>query len=164
MPRDEDRPVQESVLDRLIGGDGAASNEEPSRAHSVRQLKAAVRRDLEGLLNTRAIAVMPPEELSELNSSLYIFGVPDVTSLSADDPRSLVRLRQMITQAINLFEPRLGSVQVSEAATGGTESRQFHFSIIAVLKLDPSPEQVSFDTVFDVASGQYAVKGESNAR
>lgn len=164
MPREEDRPVQESVLDRLISDDDAAAHDATSRAQSVRQLRAAVRRDLEWLLNTRSIAVRPPEELAEVNNSVYVFGVPDVTSLSADDPRSLVRLRQMITEAIALFEPRLGSVQVSEAAVGGSESRQFHFSIQAVLKLDPTPEQVSFDTVFDVARGQYAVKGESNAR
>jgi predicted component of type VI protein secretion system len=32
------------------------------------------------------------------------------------------------------------------------------------LRIDPSPERVSFDTVLDVASGQYVVQGESGAR
>jgi type VI secretion system protein ImpF len=164
MPREEERPVQQSVLDRLIDNDvGAPAGEAVSRLQSVRELKAAVRRDLEWLLNTRSIAVPMPEALSEVTDSVYTYGLPDVTSLSADDPRSITRLRQMIGQAISLFEPRLGAVQVNEAASGVADSRRFRFSIEAVLKLDPSPEQVSFDTVFDVATGQYAIKEESGA-
>jgi type VI secretion system protein ImpF len=159
-PREEERPVQQSVLDRLIDTDvGAPAGEAVTRLQSVRELKAAVRRDLEWLLNTRSIAAPMSEALSEVTDSVYTFGIPDVSSLSADDPKSLTRLRQMIGQAISLFEPRLGAVQVTEAAFGAAESRQFRFSIQAVLRLDPSPEQVSFDTVLDVASGQYAVKG-----
>jgi predicted component of type VI protein secretion system len=37
------------------------------------------------------------------------------------------------------------------------------FVIHAALKMDPSPERVSFDTVLDLSTGQYAVKGESSA-
>lgn len=160
MPREEDRPVQESVLDRLIGDDAEMSA--ITRSRSVRDLKAAVRRDLEWLLNTRAIAIPPPESLRELRESVYTYGVSDITSLSADDPKARMRLRNMIEEAIRIFEPRLSSVQVIESPSS-RDNRQLRFSIQAVLRMDPSPERVSFDTVLDVSRGQYAVKGESGA-
>lgn len=164
MAREEERPVQQSVLDRLIDNDrDVPADEAIGRLQSIRALKSAVRRDLEGILNTRSIAEALPEALSEVADSIYAFGLPDVTSLSADDPKSLTRLRQMIAQAISLFEPRLGAVQVTTPSSGVGEARQFRFSIQAVLKLDPSPEQVSFDTVFDIASGQYAIKENPGA-
>jgi type VI secretion system protein ImpF len=161
MPREEDRPVQESVLDRLIGDDAEVSS--ITRSRSVRDLKAAVRRDLEWLLNTRAVAIPPPEALNEVRESVYTYGVSDITSLSADDPKARARLRNMIEEAIRVFEPRLMAVQVIESSLHTREARQLRFSIQAVLKMDPSPERISFDTVLDVSRGQYAVKGESGA-
>jgi type VI secretion system protein ImpF len=161
MPREEDRPVQESVIDRLIGDDAEVSS--ITRGRSVRELKGAVRRDLEWLLNTRAVAFPPPESLQNVRESVYTYGVSDITSLSADDPKARVRLRNMIEEAIRIFEPRLMSVQVTESSTGEGGARQLRFSIQAVLRMDPSPERVSFDTVLDVSRGQYAVKGESGA-
>ncbi len=127
-------------------------------------LKATVRRDLEWLLNTRSIAVPPPEALREVRSSLYAFGLGDVTSLSADDPKARARMRSMIEQSIALFEPRLSAVQVQETGTPNGEARQIRFSIQALLKMDPSPERVTFDTVLDLASGEYSIQGDSGAR
>jgi type VI secretion system protein ImpF len=161
MPREEDRPVQESVLDRLIGDDEEISS--ITRQRSVRDLKAAVRRDLEWLLNTRAVAIPPPESLHEVRESVYNYGISDITSLSSDDPKSRLRLRNMIEEAIRIFEPRLTNVQVTESSASTRESRQLRFSIQAVLRMDPSPERISFDTLLDVGRGQYAVKGESGA-
>ena len=34
------------------------------------------------------------------------------------------------------------------------------FQVEAILRMDPSPEHVGFDTVLEVARGQYAVEGE----
>jgi len=93
----------------------------------------------------------------------YTYGVSDITSLSADDPKARIRLRIMIEEAIRLFVPRLMGVQVVEAPLQTREGRQLRFSIEAVLRMDPSPERISFDTVLDVSRGQYAVKGESGA-
>ena len=152
--------MQQSVLDRLIGDDTDAYI---TRSQSVRDLKTAVRRDLEWLLNTRSIAVPPDESLGEVRNSVYFYGLGDITSISADDPRGRAKLRRMIELAITAFEPRLDAVHVVESSTAGREARQIRFNIEAVLRLDPSPERVSFDTVFDVATGQYAVKGDSGA-
>ena len=162
MPREEDRPVQQSVLDRLIGADTDGAG--ITRMQSVREMKASVRRDLEWLLNTRSIATPPPEPLKQVRDSVYTYGLGDITSFSADDPKARVRLRHMIEEAIARFEPRLTAVEVSEAGQLTKESRQLRFSIQALLRMDPTPERISFDTVLDIASGQYAVKGESGAR
>jgi type VI secretion system protein ImpF len=161
MPKDEERPVQQSVLDRLIQNPDAP--ETFTRSQSVRELKVAVRRDLEWLLNTRSIAVKPPEVLTELIASVYTFGLPDITSLSADDARSRARLRRMIEESIAVFEPRLSGVEVTDSASTVRGARQMRFVIQAFLKMDPSPERVSFDTVLDLATGQYAVQGEAGA-
>lgn len=164
MAREEQRPVQQSVLDRLMDQDPGSADEFMGRAHSVRMLKAAVRRDLEWLLNTRSVAVAPPEGLHEVKDSLYTFGLGDVTSLSADDPKARARLRSMIEQSIALFEPRLNAVQVQETERREGDARQIRFSIHAVLRMDPSPERVTFDTVLDLASGQYSIQGDYSAR
>jgi type VI secretion system protein ImpF len=161
MARDEERPVQQSVLDRLIQNPDAP--ETFSRSQSVRELKIAVRRDLEWLLNTRSIATKPPEGLTELIASAYMYGLGDVTSMSSDDPKSRARLRRMIEESISGFEPRLTGVQVIDTPAIVEGARQMRFVIQALLKMDPSPERVSFDTVLDLATGQYAVKGEAGA-
>ncbi|HLH38678.1 MAG TPA: type VI secretion system baseplate subunit TssE [Bryobacteraceae bacterium] len=164
MAREEHRLVQQSVLDRLMDRDHGAADEAISRAQSVRMLKAAVRRDLEWLLNTRSVAVPPPEGLRELKASLYTYGLGDITSLSADDPKARARLRSMIEQSIATFEPRLSAVQVQEKGTPNGEARQIRFMIQALLKMDPTPERVTFDTVLDLASGEYLIQGDSGAR
>jgi len=164
MAREDQRPVQQSVLDRLIDGEPFNRNEAPlTRLQSVRALKVAVRRDLEWLLNTRAIPVTVPEEFDEVRDSFFTFGLSDITSMSADDPRSRLRLRQMIERAISMFEPRLASVQILEPAAEGKESRQLRFRIEALLRVDPAPEQVVFSTVLDVATGEYLIRSESGA-
>ena len=84
MPRIEaDSLVTQSVLDRLIDREPLNSADgSMTRAQSIRQLKASLRRDLEWLLNTRRIAEDLEAEHAELASSLYYYGLSDVTALS----------------------------------------------------------------------------------
>jgi len=42
-------------------------------------------------------------------------------------------------------------------------SRVLRFQIEGLLLKDPAPEQVSFDTVLQLANGEYQVKGERSA-
>lgn len=164
MARDDQRPVQQSVLDRLIDREPYSRDEAPpTRMQSVRALKTAIRRDLEWLLNSRAIPKPVPEKFEQVRESFYTYGLADITSMSADDPRSRMRLLQMIEQAINLFEPRLASVNIAEVAAAPGESRLLRFRIEAVLRLDPVPEQVVFSTMLDVATGEYMIRSESGA-
>ena len=162
--RETDETVTQSVLERLVDLDPSARTDPPqSRAQSVRQLKAALRRDLEWLLNTRQIAGGVPESYPQLEGTLYGFGLPDVSNLSAASIRDRNRLLRMLENTISSFEPRLSGVKVSLVESGSNNGRQLRFQIEGLLLMDPAPELVSFDTVLQLSSGEYQVKGEQSA-
>ena len=159
-----ERTVQQSVLDRLIDEDPSAAADPPTAfGLSVRRFKASVRRDLEALLNTRRIPDPAPEALGEVATSLHHYGLPDITSLSSDSAESRAILVQRIEETVRLFEPRLSNVRVSVSESAGVAGRELRFLIEGLLRMDPSPEQVVFDTVLELASGEYQVEGDARA-
>jgi len=155
-----ERPVRPSVLDRLID-EAPNSNVEPmtTRAQSVRQFKTALRRDLEWLLNARRVITPVPEECEELARSVFTFGLPDITSMSKDSRESFERLARMIQSAIDVFEPRLGDVTVALKEGNSKLLRDVHFVIDGILKLDPMPERVMFDTQQDTSGAMKVQEG-----
>jgi type VI secretion system protein ImpF len=161
MPRIEDETgVTISVLDRLLDYEPDTSREaRVSRPKSLRQLKDAVRRDLEWLLNTRQVTGNLDSELKEINNSVAAFGLPDFTELNAYKPDDQKEMRRQIEEAIRLFEPRLGGIQVTFQPSYSTD-RLMHFRINAHLKVNPEPEPITFDTVVQVGKGQYVVREE----
>jgi type VI secretion system protein ImpF len=159
-----EQTVTQSVLERLIDRDPSNSADAAvTRAQSVRQLKTALRRDLEWLLNSRRTPEAVGSEFRELEQSLFNFGLPDVTSLSWDSVRDRGKLARMLEQTLNTFEPRLLKVKVAviEAAPG--TQHVLRFQIEGLLDMDPSPEHISFDTVLQLSSGEYQVKGDIGA-
>jgi type VI secretion system protein ImpF len=156
-------PVTIPVLDRLIDEYPPTTAEPPlSRAQSVRILKAAVRRDLEWLLNTRRIAVEPPESLRELNRSLYVYGLPDLTAMSLASPKDQAKLLRALQTAVATFEPRIANVRASSLEFVSRGSRHLRFRLEGLLIMDPAPEHVSFDTVLELSTGEYQVKDGSD--
>ena len=143
-----ERPVRPSVLDRLIDDEPKNRTTEAglTRSQSVRLFKAALRRDLEWLLNARRIITPVPDECEELSHSVFTYGLPDITSMSKDSRESFERLARLIKVAIDTFEPRLTDVTVELKDGGSTMLRDVHFVIDGILKLDPMPERVTFDT------------------
>jgi type VI secretion system protein ImpF len=161
---DSDALVTQSVLDRLIdreplnSGDGSMT-----RSQSVRLLKAALRRDLEWLLNTRRIADELGAEHSELKASLYHYGLPDITAMSFSNPRDRVKLLRMLESTVRTFEPRIMNAKVVPIDTGDAARQVLRFQVEGLLRMDPAPEQISFDTVLQLSSGEYQVKGDRGA-
>lgn len=156
MPRaDHDNKLTLSILDRLM--------EAEVRTTPDRQLKASLRRDLEWLLNTRRIVEPPPESLVELNRSVYTYGLPDFSTYSLNSPKDRNKLLRALEFTIATYEPRLVGVKVTAVETPTQESRIIRFQIEGLLLKDPAPEQVSFDTVMQLATGEYQVKGERSA-
>src|SRR5580692_4342073 len=158
---DSDLTVSLSLLDRLIDREPKAQTDPAvSRPQSVRLLKASLRRDLEWLLNTRRNPEAAPESMNELSQSLYNYGLPDFAALSINSPKDRDRLLLELENTVALFEPRLRDIRVSllDESTGGY-SRTVHFQIEGLLQMDPAPEQVSFDTVLQLSSGEYQIKG-----
>lgn len=163
-PTRGDAPVTLSLLDRLTDEDLKRSGElHLTRSQSIRKLRDAVRRDLEWLLNTRQ-PIDPVPDGSELEDSLYMYGLPDITSLSVANIRDRQRLAQAIQSAVVKFEPRIANPRVGLVASTDEKMPMLRFAIEGMLRVDPNPEHVSFDTVLELASGEYRVQGESRAR
>jgi type VI secretion system protein ImpF len=159
-----ERSVQQSLLDRLIDLDPKTSTEvPPTWAESVRQLKASLRHDLEWLLNTRRIPTLAPESFEELTRSLYHFGLPDITSMGRDSRDVRTKLMRQVEETLAAFEPRLAGVRVSVGESDDDGKRQLRFLIEGLLRMEPNPEQVVFDTVLEISSGEYHVKGDGRA-
>lgn len=160
MPRDGNQVrILQSLLDRLIDNNPGVSSEPPSsRQKGLRELKLAVRRDLEWLLNTRQSIADLPEGLEETADSLATYGLPDFTGVSARGSSAQESIRRSIEEEIRLFEPRLQDVYVSLEPAAG-EGGTLHFRIDAQLKLDPEPEPVTFDTTLQLYSGECSIQG-----
>ncbi len=162
-PRGEG-PITLSVLDRLIDLDPKRSEEVPlTRSQSLRELKTSVCRDLEWLFNTRQ--TLDAAEASKLiRNSLYAYGLPDLSSFSVASILERKRLSQSLEEAIRLFEPRIMNPRVTLISTQAERVQQIRFLVEGLLRVDPAPEPISFDTVLDMSKGEYQVPGESNAR
>jgi type VI secretion system protein ImpF len=160
-----ERTVRPSVLDRLIDLDPRTPADPPlSFSESVRRYKAAVLRDLEWLLNTRQIPEEVPARCPEVQNSVYMYGLPDTTSMSGDDPAVRRKLQQKVEECIRKFEPRLSAPEVALAvAASGANPRLVHFMVQAILRMDPDPERIVFDTMLDGATGAIRVEGQTNA-
>jgi type VI secretion system protein ImpF len=151
-----DRVLRRSVLDRLV----QSGEQEPRNWHeSVRALKASVLRDVEWLLNTRRVIDPAGGDLPELQQSVYNYGLPDVTSLTSDSTSARKQLLRQVETCIELFEPRLSNVRVSEAVTEGEGGRRVRFVVEGLLRLHPDPEPISFDTVMEAGTGRFSVSG-----
>ncbi len=149
-----------SVLDRLIDNDPAAPADPPAgRSQSLRQLKAALRRDLEWLLNTRRTPIEIDDPDRELYRSVFNYGLPDISNLGMHSNEDQNRLLWMMESTLAAFEPRLLAPQITLEPPNAS-SRVLRFRVEGMLNMDPAPERVSFDTVLELVSREYEVKAE----
>lgn len=150
--------ITQSLLDRLSDDKPhLPSDKQSTRAESLRDFKAALRRDLEWLLNTRQTLQPASPEFRSLFYSLYNYGLPDLMSLSAQSVRDRTLLQRCLQEAVEIFESRLSNVRVvSEPVLHA--GRMLRFRIEGLARMDPAPEHVSFDTVLELTSGTYEVK------
>lgn len=154
---DNEVRITPSVLDRLLDFEPNLSTEAPkSRSKSLRELKVSVRRDLEWLLNTRRFIEEVPENLEETQKSVALYGLPDFTSASTKSSVEQKRLVKQVETAIKIFEPRFLDLKVTLEPTSSIE-RVLKFRIEARLDIEPSPEPICFDTVFQFGSSEFSV-------
>lgn len=163
MPRADREPnIAPSLLDRLLD-DAPEETHEPAwaRIQTVRQLEAAVARDLEELLNCRReMTGEIPADCVEVGRSLLSYGLPDFTSFSLTGERDRARIRRMLEETIVAFEPRLQRVRVTLEPPREHE-KGLRFRVDALLRVDPAPQPVTFDTVWKVETRQYRVQGHA---
>jgi len=158
-----DQLLLPSVLDRLIDHDPQVSHEASrNRSQLLRDLKQAVRRDLENLLNTRIRCVPYRYEFKELKQSLVNYGIPDLTGLSLGGPKEREEFRRTIQAVIRQFEPRLKKLEVRIIDQADTIERTIRFHIEAVLQAEPAPEPIAFDSTVRLTTGSVDVKAEGH--
>ena len=72
-------------------------------------------------------------------------------------------LARIIEQTLAVFEPRLKKVKVAQLESTSGAQHVLRFQIEGLLDMDPAPELISFDTVLQLSSGEYQVKGDTSA-
>ncbi len=158
-----ERTVRLSVLDRLLDDAPRQAADAPGTwESSLRELRACLVRDVEWLLNTRRIAEPPPDGCPDVLRSVYQYGLPDISSMSESE-ETRERLARAVADTIDLFEPRLTAVRVIPKDVGDGAGRGLIFTVEALLRLDPSPERVVFDTIVETISGRVSVSGADDA-
>lgn len=150
--------VVPSLLDRLTDEAPKVTADPPiSRAESERLFRRSVERDVEVLLNTRRTMFPAPDGLPELRHSVYDYGLLDTTGIPVGTKSGRDRLLTALRDAIQRFEPRMAETRVRLVDADQVRNPQMRFVIEAVLLMDREREPVVFDTVLEVASGEYDV-------
>ena len=151
------------LLDRLLDADpDAPRTPPPSHSDAVEALRAAVRRDLEALLNARRRRLPPPDYCEELAISPIGYGVPDPTSGSFTDDYRRRALASEVETAIQRFEPRLMNVRVMLTDLDpDLFDRTLRVRIEALLCTDPVPEAITFETLVRPTTLDVAVRQAS---
>jgi type VI secretion system protein ImpF len=155
--------LQPSLLDRLTDDEPQARLESrEKRVMSMRQLRAAVLRDLEWLLNARSRPL--DDEIHQfplVAKSVVNFGMPDLTGLAASGIAP-GRIEGMVYDAVRAFEPRIvgHSLEVRAGAEG--EGNHLVFEISGELCPLPMPEALYVRTDVDLETGRCEIR-ERNA-
>ena len=152
MARGVETLITQSILERL----SSAEDWPATRAQSLRLLRESMKRDMEWLLNTRRSLLAGVHAYPAVNRSILQFGLIDTSSLSLSSSIDHKRLQLAVQQCIDEFEPRLQNTRVN-IETDDLKRRQLRFHIEGQIRLDPAPEEITFDTVLDLTSGEYSV-------
>ena len=147
-----------SLIEKLLDdAAGSARADGMFKSVSVEQYKESVARDLEGLLNSRsAFSEQDLADYPNCRQSLMTYGLCDFSAMSLASAYDRAEICRSLEQAIARHEPRLSSVQV-RLDTGAGLGTGLHFTIQALLDLQPAREPVSFDALLQPTTLQYSV-------
>jgi len=144
-------------FDRLLGTPMRHATGTRLLRMSIEDMKDAVARDLEALLNTRA--VMAEDLLKaypECSESIVSYGMIDFADLSLSSPSDRAYICACIEKTIACHEPRLREVKALLEMREGTINR-LNFSITGLLVASTSEEPVNFDAVLQPSTLQYSI-------
>ena len=133
-------------------------------ALSLAQYKAAIACDLEGLLNSRAgLDEGLLEQFPHCRQSLLSYGLRDFAAMSLASAEDRQAICRALERTVGQHEKRLRDPQV-RLETDSRPGSGLHFTIQAVLDLQPAREPVSFDALLQPATQQYSVSGVDRSR
>ena len=151
--------AQQALLDRLIDLEPDRQRDPAlSPAESIVTLRQSLRRDLEGLLNARRRWRSWPEGYTELAVSPIAYGISDFAAGAFNDPRQRELLRSDVEQTIRRFEPRLSRLRVTLIEPKDRLEARLHLHIDALLRVEPAPEPIAFDTLVDATTAEVVVQ------
>ena len=153
-----------SLLDRLLDDAPELSFDAPrTRQQVLRDTRAALRRDLEMLLNTRCAPTTPPPGLHELRFSLLGYGMPDFigTGMTARNQRDAFARRLETT--VRMFEPRLQDVRITVMDPRNTTERLLLLRIEAVAVLHEGLVPITLASALDPATMRFQVNEDAGA-
>jgi type VI secretion system protein ImpF len=140
------------VLDRLWD-DGTEDRTRPSRA-----VHAALRRDLEALLNARRPWASVPDRLAVLRRGIFGYGLPDFATGAFNAPAQREALCREIELAIQRFEPRLRNASVKLLDRIDHMDPVLRVRIEGVLMNQAEEEAVGFETLLDATTTDLIVR------
>jgi type VI secretion system protein ImpF len=147
---EDDGPVAMSVFDRLLDDDPTRGEDlRKTRGRALTELRDALRRDLEALLNTRPCSTTWEAPLVELNDSILNYGVATVTNAEMNADENRERFRSAVERAIRSFEPRFLKVSVTLLEDVDRIDRTLRLRIEALVRAEPAPEPLIFDSIID---------------
>jgi type VI secretion system protein ImpF len=151
--------VLSSLLDRLRDARPEQTGDRPRTPNeTVSDLRKAVRRDVEALLNARRPWRSVPDGYPVLRLSPLGYGISDFTAGAFNDPKQQEILREEIETAIRRFEPRLSRIYVQIVEDPVPLKATLVLRIHAHLQIDPVPEPISFDTMIDTTTADVVLR------
>ncbi len=159
--REAPRRVLGSLLDRLL--DDAALPDAHTARDPVGELRGAVHRDLEALLNARRPWRAIPSGCAAAQGSSLSYGVPDFTSGALNHREEREALRHEIELTIRRHEPRLTQVRVRLRDEPDRLRAVLRFRIEAVLRVEPVVAPIAFDTAVHAATAAMVLQLQDGA-
>lgn len=157
--RPRDRVLSRSILDRLIDDAPDRDFDPPaSVTDQTRQMREAIRRDLESLLNTRRCPSAPPSELAELKDALVSYGLDGMVSANLVTDEAKLALARMIERRISMFETRLSDVRVTILKSRTMTERALRMRIQATFRLHEGMPPISFESTIDPSTQRFLVE------
>ena len=146
-------PITQSLIDRLV-------DREPwpeTRSASIIMYRESLKRDVEWLLNTRQPVIPESESYPATAVSVLNYGLPDLHSFDGSAGKNQNALTLALEKCIRTFEPRITQPRVYLTRTD-LLSRSLKFHIEGQIVYENMDEEIKFDTVLELISGEYEVK------
>jgi len=145
--------ITQSLVDRLTQSDTWPE----TRAASITMYRESMKRDLEWLLNTRKPVIPALEGYPATAASVLSYGLPDLHSFDGSAGREQNALTSALEKCLRTYEPRISQPRVFLTRTD-VLSRSLRFHIEGQITYENMDEEVKFDTVLEMISGEYEVK------
>ena len=139
------------LFDRLVDLHPQTREEDPPfRILDREQLKASIRRELGRLLNTRCSLSL--HQIGEEERSVVNYGIPDFSSLAAQNADDQALIGAIITRTITAFEPRLSQVRAEVEQVPDSEASLW-ISLHALMSVGLHNEPVHFPVLLNSKNG-----------